>query len=97
MFATVFVSVKYILLFDFDSFVSLSNKKHRTGTREHTVLQVWLRKFIEVGPHAVDFEHHEWVKHLWGWLSGEWKKMDEGMEGVGKVQSPKTETCKMSH
>ena len=26
--------------------------------------KVWLRKFIEVGPAAVDFEHHEWVKHL---------------------------------
>eukprot|EP00913_Durusdinium_trenchii_P020648 g19390.t1 len=28
------------------------------------LLAVWLRKFVEVGPAAVDFEHHEWVKHL---------------------------------
>jgi hypothetical protein len=39
-------------------------------TFDHQLIQmnvaakVWLRKFIEVGPHAVDFEHHEWVKHL---------------------------------
>ncbi|CAJ1414023.1 unnamed protein product [Effrenium voratum] len=28
------------------------------------LLSVWMRKFIEVGPAAVDFDNTEWVKHL---------------------------------
>lgn len=48
------------------------------------LLGVWLRKFIEVGPHAVDFEHHEWVKHL---RELEMKRPSELPERAGTVEN----------
>ena len=40
---------------------------------------------MEVGPAAVDFEHHEWVKHLQ--LGGE---MEDVKLGFGPVKNPAT-------
>lgn len=53
------------------------------------LLGVWLRKFIEVGPHAVDFEHHEWVKHL---RELEMKRPSELPERVGTVEDGRMST-----
>eukprot|EP00435_Cladocopium_sp_Y103_P058690 s299_g20.t1 len=53
------------------------------------LLGVWLRKFIEVGPHAVDFEHHEWVKHL---RELEMKRPSELPERAGTVEDGRMST-----
>jgi len=47
------------------------------------LLGAWLRRFLEVGPHAVDFEHHDWVKHL---LDLEMKRPTELPEKLGTVE-----------
>lgn len=47
------------------------------------LLGAWLRRFLEVGPPAVDFEHHDWVKHL---LDLEMKRPTELPEKLGTVE-----------
>jgi len=52
------------------------------------LLAVWLRRFLEAGPDAVDFDHSSWVKHL---LDVEFKRGSQPPPTAGKARLGKLE------
>lgn len=81
------LSVDPAMQADYCQAVSLKGAGGPLPTTDFLVA-VWLRRFLEAGPDAVDFDHNSWVKHL---LDVEFKRGFNPPPAAGKARLGKLE------